>query len=154
MTFQPLAVLDELFMLGSAATVGAGWYQIRRGRVRRHRRLMLIGAACAVAFFLTYVAKTLAVGDTAYGGPRAWAQAYQVFLQTHTTLATLSAIAGIITLRWALRRRFRRHRRIAPWTAAAWLVTAATGLTVYLLLYVIFPPGPTTGNVLKLLTRG
>jgi putative membrane protein len=145
------AVLDEAFMIASALSVATGWYWIRRHRVDRHRRWMLTGAALAVAFFLTYVAKTLFVGDTAFGGPARLALLYQGFLQTHTVLATVAALLGIVTLRRALRRDFVRHRRIAPWTATTWLVTAATGLGVFLLLYVIYPPGPTSTNLLRVL---
>jgi putative membrane protein len=154
MTFQPLAVINEAFMIGSAVSIAAGWYQVRHHHLHSHRRLMLIGSGLAVCFFLSYVLKTFTVGDTAFGGPHAWYWPYQVFLQVHTIFATLAAIAGIVTLRWALGRRFRQHRRLAPWTATAWMVTAASGLTVFLLLYVIFPPGPTTGNLMKLLLRG
>ena len=154
MTLQPLAVLNEAFMLGSAGTLIAGWVAIRRHHIHTHRRLMLTASALAVAFFLSYVVKTFTVGDTAFGGPHAWVTPYQVFLQIHTIFATLAAVAGIITLRWALRRRFRRHRQVAPWTAAGWLVTAASGLVVFLLLYVVFPTGPTTNNIVKLLLKG
>jgi putative membrane protein len=154
MTFQPLAVLDEVFMLGSAGTVAAGWVAVRHHHLRAHRRLMLTGAGLALAFFVTYVVKTFTVGDTAFGGPHAWFWPYQIFLQIHTIFATLAGLAGVVTLRWALRRRFQRHRRVAPWTAAGWMVTAASGLTVFLLLYVIFPTGPTTNNLIKLLLKG
>ena len=154
MTLEPLATLDEAFMIASAVSISAGWYQIRHRRLKQHRRLMLTGSVLGSLFFITYAVKTLSVGDTAFGGPQVWYWPYQTFLQIHTIFATLTAVAGIVTLRWALRRRFRRHRRIAPWTASAWLVTAASGLMVFLLLYVIFPPGPTTNNLLKLILRG
>jgi putative membrane protein len=153
-TLQPLATLDEAFMILSATSVAVGWYQIRHRRVRLHRRFMLTGAVLGVLFFITYAVKTLTVGDTAFGGPRLWATPYQIFLQIHTIFATLTAVAGIITLRWAFRRRFRKHRRIGPWTASAWLITATSGLMVFLLLYVVFPPGPTSTNLLHVLLRG
>lgn len=140
-------------MIASALAVATGWYWIRRRAVARHRRWMLTGAALAVAFFLTYVAKTLLVGDTAFGGPGRLVPLYQAFLQTHTVLATGAALLGIVTLRRAWRGEFARHRRVAPWTATTWLVTAATGLGVFLLLYVLFPPGPTSTNLLRVLFR-
>jgi putative membrane protein len=143
--------LNEGFILLSAALIGAGWYAIRHRAVRWHRRLMFWGSVSASLFFLSYVFKTVVIGDTSFGGPASLRGIYMVFLDIHTTLATVVAIMGIITWRRALRHRFRLHRRIAPWTAGGWMVTAATGLTVFLLLYIIFPPGPTTGNVLKLL---
>jgi putative membrane protein len=143
--------LNEGFILTSAFLIGAGWYAIRHKQIRWHRRLMFWGSVAASLFFLSYVFKTVVLGDTSFGGPRRILPVYTAFLDVHTTLATFVAILGIITWRRALRRRFSLHRKIAPWTAGGWMVTAATGLTVFLLLYVIFPPGPTTGNLLKLL---
>lgn len=143
-----LADLNEAFMLISALCVALGWYQIRRGRRAVHRRLMLTGSFFAVAFFVSYVLHTFLVGDTSFGGPMAWRVPYLGFLQVHTVLATAAAVLGIITLRYALTNRFARHRRIAPWTAVSWFVAAGMGLGVFLLLYVIFPPGPTM-NIIR-----
>lgn len=139
-----LPYLNEAFMLASAATVLLGWQAIRRHKVHLHRRLMLTSAVLAVLFFVSYAVRSLAVGDTTFGGPKPLAVPYQVFLQTHTILATVAGVLGILTLRLAFRRRFRRHRRVARWTAVLWLVAAGSGLIVFLMLYIIFPPGPTT----------
>lgn len=148
-----LAYINEGFMILSALSVAFGWMCIRRRHVALHRKVMLFGAACAVAFFVTYVLKTLLVGDTTFGGPKNLAGPYLVFLQSHTILATGVAVMGIFTLRYAFRRRFKSHRKLAPWTAGLWFVAAATGLTVFLMLYVIFPPGPTT-NIIRAVTGG
>ncbi len=144
-----VAYLNEGFMLSSGIAVATGWVLIRRRRVQAHRVVMLTAAALVVGFFLSYVSKTLFYGDTAFGGPARLTVAYQVFLQTQTLFATGAAIMGIITLRRALARHFRAHRLIAPWTAAAWFVTVVSGLGVFSLLYLVFPPGPTTINLLK-----
>lgn len=138
-------------MLSSAGLVIFGWYLIRHHHVERHRKVMLTAASLGAMFFITYVVKTLFYGDTAFGGPRAYQLPYLTFLQIHTILATVAAILGIITIRRALRARFKEHRKIAPWTASAWLITAGSGLMVFLLLYVVFPPGPTSQNLIKLL---
>ncbi|WP_029422723.1 DUF420 domain-containing protein [Alicyclobacillus macrosporangiidus] len=139
-----LPYFNEACILASAVAMALGWFQIRRRRVEAHRRLMLAGVVLAALFFVTYVAKTILIGDTAFGGPERWRLPYQVFLQVHSVLATVAAILGIITLRAAFRENFSFHRRIGPWTASIWFITAASGLMVFLLLYIIFPPGPTT----------
>lgn len=148
-----LAPLNEAFMLSSAIAIGCGWWAVRHHKVHLHRILMLVGASLGAAFFLTYVLKTFLVGDTTFGGPHPLATAYQAFLQTHATLATVAGVLGVITLRYAFRRRFGKHRRVAPWTASLWFVAAASGFVVFLLLYVIYPPGPTT-NILKAIIGG
>ncbi len=143
-----LAYLNEAFMLLSALSVALGWRAIRQGRRDVHRRYMLTGSTLAVLFFVSYVLKSFLVGDTNFGGPQSWAVPYLVFLQIHTVLATVAAVLGIVTLRLALLGRFGRHRRIAPWTATSWFVAAAMGLGVFLMLYIVFPPGATT-NMLR-----
>ncbi|MCL6548572.1 MAG: DUF420 domain-containing protein [Alicyclobacillus sp.] len=139
-----LAYFNVACMLFSGLAVAAGWYAIRQGNRDTHRRLMISAAYLAAAFFASYILKTVLVGDTTFGGPARWRAWYQGFLQTHSVLATVGAILGVITLYYGLKGRFGRHRRIGPWTAVIWLITAATGIAVFLLLYVVFPPGPTT----------
>jgi putative membrane protein len=147
------AGLSEACMVGSALSVVAGWYLIRRRRVRAHRRLMLAATFLGAAFFVLYVLHTALFGDTSFGGPAPWRAPYQAFLQMHSILASVAGVLGVITLRRALRRRFGAHRRIAPWTATLWLIAAASGLAVFLLLYVVFAPGAAS-NVLRTLLGG
>ncbi|QQE81214.1 DUF420 domain-containing protein [Alicyclobacillus sp. SO9] len=138
----------EGFIISSAIVFGFGWWQIRRRNVHVHRLLMLTGSILAALFFITYVFKTFAIGDTMFGGPKNLAAPYQLFLQTHSILATVAGIIGVVTLVYAFKARFRKHRRVGPWTVSLWFITAATGLTVFLMLYVIYPPGP-TANIWK-----
>lgn len=134
-------------MLSSVVLIALGWVQIRKKHVRRHRRLMLWGSVLGVLFFISYVVKSLVIGDTMFGGPAKWHAFYLVFLQIHVFLATVAAVLGVITLRYAMRARFSRHRRVAPWTAVLWFIAAGTGLLVYLTLYVFYPPGGTANLV-------
>ncbi|ATY84258.1 DUF420 domain-containing protein [Kyrpidia spormannii] len=143
MTAEIVAYLNEAFMLVSAGSAAVGWYLIRRGRREAHRRAMLTSVVLAAAFFLSYVLKTIFIGDTSFGGPAQWREPYQIFLQAHSVLATVAAVLGIVALRYAFKSRFASHKRIGPWTVTIWLITAATGLMVFLLLYVIYEPGPT-----------
>jgi putative membrane protein len=142
--FRIIPYINECFMLLSAVFMAVGWYQIRRGRKELHKRLMLLGTVMAALFFIGYAAKTVLVGDTTFGGPASLKPPYQIFLQTHTILATVGAILGIVTLRYAYVQAFSKHKKIGPWTVVIWFITTASGLAVFLLLYIIYPPGPTT----------
>ncbi len=144
-------LINEIFMLASAGSIAVGWYYVRHHNIRAHRRMMLIGAAFGSAFFVSYVLSTFIIGDVLYGGPQKYATSYQTFLQIHVTLATIAAVLGFLTLRFAFRRRFGTHRKVAPWTATLWLVSAASGLAVFLLLFVIFPSGASTTSLLTVL---
>lgn len=143
-----MAYINEAFILSSAIVMAFGWYFIRRRNVEVHRRLMLTGSVLAALFFITYVLKTVVFGDTTFGGPTGWKASYQIFLQSHSILATIAAVLGIITLTLAFKGRFSLHRRWGPWTVSIWFVTAATGFAVFLLLYIVFPQGETT-NVFR-----
>lgn len=143
--------INEAFMIISAVCVAIGWYFIRQKRVRTHRAFMLAGTVFGAAFFVSYLLATFFVGDTFFGGPAKYGVAYQIFLQVHVLLATLAAVLGVITLRRAFKGRFRKHRQVAPWTASMWFISAITGLGVYLMLFVIFPPGPSTTSLIKIL---
>lgn len=145
------ALVNELLMIISAVIVSFGWYHIRRKNVDMHRRLMKTGAGFGAAFFISYLLQTIFAGDASFGGPSGLAGSYQVFLQTHVLLATVAAVLGIITLRFALRQNFVRHRKVAPTTAVLWLIAAATGLVVYVMLFVIFKPGAYTSNLINVL---
>ncbi len=148
------AGLGEACILASAACVAVGWRHIRQRRVAQHRRMMLTGTWLGIAFFLLYVAHTLLYGDTSFGGPAAWQIPYLTFLQAHVILATVAGVLGVITVRRALAGRFAAHRAVAPWTATLWLIAAGSGLVVFLLLYIVFPPGPSLGMVHTLLGHG
>lgn len=148
------ALLNEIFMIASSIFAGIGWYHIKHRDVHRHRRMMVWAASLGAAFFVSYVLGTLLVGDSQFGGPQSYAMLYQVILQIHVMLATIAAVLGVLTVVLAVRRRFHIHRKIAPWTAILWFVSAGTGLIVYLMLFVIFPPGPSVGNLLHLILSG
>lgn len=142
MTFAVLPTLSETLILASAGSAAVGWRMIRKRNVRAHRAFMWTAVAFATAFFLTYALKTLILGDATFGGPVRLRPLYDAILAIHIACATVAAGLGVITLRRALRRQFAAHRRLAPWTVRLWWTAAASGLLVYVLLYVVFSPGP------------
>jgi putative membrane protein len=140
--------INELFIVSSAIVMAFGWWQIRRGHRETHKRLMLTGSVLAALFFISYVLKTVVVGDTTFGGPDKYKLFYQTFLQIHSILATVAAVLGIITLVYAFKAAFSKHRKIGPWTLWTWFITAGSGVMVFLFLYILYPEGPTT-NVFR-----
>lgn len=140
-----LPTISTSFIALSAIFVAFGWYYIRKGNIETHRKLMTTGAVFATLFFITYVSRTALVGNTMFGGPDNIRVIYQTFLIFHIVLATVGGAMGLITLYRAYKKQIDRHKRIGPWTAVIWLATAVTGVTVYTLLYVIYPGGTTSG---------
>jgi len=138
-----LPTISTLFIVISAILVGFGWYHIVKGHRQTHQRLMVVGAIFALAFFLIYVSRTLFEGNTAFGGPDSLKLPYHIFLFFHITLATVGGALGLVTLWLAYRQKFLKHKRIGRWAAVIWLLTAPTGVVVYVLLYVMYPGGQT-----------
>ncbi|MFE5322655.1 DUF420 domain-containing protein [Paenibacillus sp. NPDC056579] len=138
-----LPTISTSFIVISAIFVAFGWAQILKGNRKGHEKLMLWGAGFALAFFLIYASRTIFVGNTTFGGPESLKLAYHIFLFFHITLATVAGVFGIVTLLHAFNKRFAKHKKIGRWTAVMWLLTAPTGVVVYVLLYIMYPGGDT-----------
>lgn len=140
-----LPLISTTFIVISAILVGIGWYHIVKGNRATHEKFMIAGAIFALAFFIVYMSRTLLVGNTAFSEAAPdWVRAsYHVFLIFHIFLATVSAVFGLVTLYNAFKKNFTRHKKVGKITAILWLMTAPTGLLVFLLLYVIYPGGET-----------
>jgi len=136
---QVISLVSTSFIVISAILMAFCWRFIRRGQRERHRKTMIAAATCALLFFILYLTRTIVFGNMPFGGPDSVKPVYLAFLLVHIVLATLSAVLGIVTLSRALKQRFDKHKRIARPTAVIWFVTAATGVTTYLLLNVIYP---------------
>lgn len=138
-----LPTISTSFIVISAIFVAIGWYLIVKGNRDAHQKMMLWGSGFALAFFLIYTSRTIFVGNTSFGGPEDLKLAYHLFLFFHILLATAAGVFGIVTLLHAFNKRFAKHKKIGRWTAVMWLLTAPTGVAVYILLYVMYPGGET-----------
>jgi uncharacterized membrane protein YozB (DUF420 family) len=123
-----------------------GWWFIRHQRKTQHIFCMVSALVVSVAFLACYLvyhfyrAYYLHIGEThftAQGIPRI---VYFFILGTHLLLVLPSLVLIILTLIPALRSRFDKHRRIARWTLPIWLYVSVTGVLVYFMLYVWYPP--------------
>jgi len=142
---QILPLISTIFIAISATFVSIGWRMILRRKTEAHKRFMLLGAFFAILFFIFYVSKTVFVGSTQFGGPDSLKAAYLTFLIFHIMLSTVSAVFGIVTIYLAFKQRFLKHKRLGRVTATIWLISAVTGITVYVLLYVLYPGGEVGG---------
>jgi len=118
----------------------AAFYQIRRGDVQMHRRLMLSALAVSCLFLVSYVAYHAQHGSVRFTGQGAVRAVYFVILITHVILAAAIVPLVLVTLRRALAGDFARHRRIARWTYPVWVYVSVTGVVVYLMLYHLYRP--------------
>ena len=139
-----LPTVNTLLIIISAIMVVFGWVSIVKGKVKAHKRSMITAIISAILFFITYAMQTILVGNTSFGGPEHVKIYYTIFLLFHIVLATTSAVLGAFTFILARKRNIEKHRKLGPITSILWLITAITGVMVYLFLYVIYSGGETT----------
>jgi uncharacterized membrane protein YozB (DUF420 family) len=96
---------------------------------------MLCALACSMLFLVLYLYYHAHVGSVRFQG-QGWSRpVYFTILISHTILAAAIVPLVIVTLTFALRGRFDRHRTIARWTYPLWLYVSVTGVLIYFMLY-------------------
>jgi len=119
----------------SAVFLLLGYQSIRARRIRRHRALMISAFATSSVFLVSYLAYHAHAGVNRFPGTGLARGLYLSILTSHTLLAAAVPVLAIVTLSFALRRRFRSHRRIARWTWPIWMYVSVTGVVIYWMLY-------------------
>ena len=132
--------LDAVLNGSSAVLIGGGLYFIKRGREQAHKRMMLAAFTTSSVFLLSYLYfhLVLRAGVTRFQGEGVARPIYFTILISHTILAAVVVPFILITLARALKGRFDKHKRIAPYTWAIWMYVSVTGVVIYLMLYKIF----------------
>lgn len=142
-SYSVLPAISTSFIALSAILVAIGWRLILQKKREAHQKVMIAAAVAALLFFIIYLSRTIFVGNTEWGGPDSLKTVYLIFLLFHIVLATVAAVFGITTLTLAYRKMFAKHRKWGRTTAVIWFATAITGITVYVLLYMLYPGGHT-----------
>jgi uncharacterized membrane protein YozB (DUF420 family) len=118
--------------------ITTGRVLIRRQKVRLHRACMITAVATSSLFLISYLYYHAHVGSVHFPG-QGWVRPlYFAILISHTLLAATVVPLVVVSLTYAMRRRFDRHRRIARWTYPVWLYVSVTGVVVYVMLYQIY----------------
>ena len=144
MTVSDLPLLNASLNGLSTLFIVAGITFIKNERKQAHIVSMLgalITSTLFLASYLTYhYLKHGAVTKFTHPG---WPKAvYYFILATHIPLAALTLPLVILTIIPAFQARYDRHRRFAKITFPVWLYVSVTGVLVYLMLYVWYPPTP------------
>ena len=119
----------------SALLLSSGFVAIRRRRIAVHKACMLTACATSVLFLVSYLLYHHQVGSTAFTGQGTIRIVYFAVLISHTVLAVVIVPLVVMTLYWAWREQWPRHRRLARWTFPLWLYVSVTGVVIYVMLY-------------------
>ncbi|HEX9760628.1 MAG TPA: DUF420 domain-containing protein, partial [Candidatus Acidoferrales bacterium] len=142
---SPLPTVNAILNATAFLFLLAGYFQIRRGNRDAHKLCMLAACTASALFLACYLYYHFQVGSVKFEGQGWIRPVYFTILLTHTVLAAAILPLVLVTLARALRGRFDLHRRIARWTLPIWMYVSVTGVLIYLLLYVIYPAGPSAG---------
>lgn len=140
MRIEDLPLVNASLNTLSTLFIITGITAIKSDRKRLHIWSMasaLVTSTLFLACYVTYHAFHLSTKFTHEGWPRL---VYFPLLISHVILAIVILPLIIMTVVPALRARYDRHRKIAAWTWPLWLYVSITGVLVYLMLYVWFPP--------------
>jgi putative membrane protein len=142
MTVSDLPLLNACLNGLSTVFIIAGISFIKSDRKQAHIAAMLAALVTSTLFlasYLTYHAlKAGIVTRFTYPG---WPKTVYLFiLWTHIPLAALTLPLVLMTIIPAFQARYDKHRRIAKITFPVWLYVSITGVLVYLMLYVWYPP--------------
>lgn len=140
MTLHDLPAVNASLNGLSSILLVTGFVFIKRGNKTAHRNCMvaaLVSSTLFLACYLTYhfTVKTI----THFVDPQWFRPIYLTLLATHTLLAASVLPLIIITVTFAAKQNFERHKKMARWTWPIWLYVSVTGVVIYLLLYQIFP---------------
>ncbi len=128
-------------ILNGTATVLllVGYALIRARREEAHRWTMWTAFVVSCLFLVSYLTYHAHVGSVRFD-KAGWVRTlYLWILGTHTVLAAIVPFLAVITLAWAQKGRFRKHKALARWTLPIWLYVSVTGVVVYVLLYQVRP---------------
>lgn len=130
-----LPLLNTALIGISGIALLLGFFFIKRGNVKFHKRSMLTATVFAALFLIVYVIRWMLLGAKPFAG-QGWVRAlYLSILLSHMVLAVGIVPLVLLTLRRALRGEFDRHKRLARITLPLWLYVVLTGWVIYAFLY-------------------
>lgn len=126
----------------SGVAIITGVFLIKTGKREAHKRAMIIASLFALIFVFLYLLRNFLqaqglIPGGKYLGP--YRGLFLFILWSHTLLAIINFPLAVITLRYAFKGIFEKHRKIAPITAAVWIYVAITGWLIFYFMQFLNP---------------
>jgi putative membrane protein len=131
-----LALTNAILTTAALVCMIAGWRAIRRKDVRRHKRLMLSATVLSAAFVAVFVIRFVGHGFTKFQGSGVLRGIYNVVFFSHEPLAVINIPLVLVALGCGLFGAYAVHKEVARYALPIWIYVAATGVMIYLLVYV------------------
>lgn len=141
MNVQQLPLLNASLNGLATICILAGLIAIKSDRKEVHKKCMFAALVVSAAFLTSYLVYHFNVSAVTKFTHEGWPRyVYYFILLTHIPLAFLVLPLLTFTILPAVKGDYEKHRRWAKITAPVWLYVSVTGVLVYLMLYVWFPP--------------
>ncbi len=140
MTLKDLPALNASLNGLSTLFIVVGWILILRERKRAHAACMIAAIFTSTAFLVSYVIYHANVGSVKFTAEGWVRPVYFAILISHVVLAFAVPVLVALTVIPALRARYDKHRKLGRVTMPVWLYVSVTGVVIYLMLYVWYPP--------------
>jgi uncharacterized membrane protein YozB (DUF420 family) len=141
MNVQELPLLNASLNAMATVLIVTGLCAVKAGYFKLHRACMAAAIAVSAAFLTSYLIYHFnVVAVTKFTHPGWPKKLYFFILLTHIPLAVLVLPLLVLTVLPAIQGRLEQHKKWAKITAPTWLYVSVTGVLVYLMLYVWYPP--------------
>lgn len=117
----------------------AGLVFIKQKKIELHRAAMAFSFALGGVFLVCYVIYHLTNPANVFSGTGTVRYIYLFILITHVLLSLVVLPLVLRAMYFAVTKQFANHKRIVKWAYPIWLYVSATGVTVYLMLYHLYP---------------
>ena len=134
-----LPVLNAVLNSFSAVSLLVGYWAIKRRKRIFHRNMMLLALIFSAFFLISYLIYHSFHGNTPFLGT-GWIRPFYFFiLISHVILSGLMLPLILISLYFALIKKFEIHPKVARIALPIWLYVSVTGVLVYIMLYQLYP---------------
>ncbi|OYP29820.1 DUF420 domain-containing protein [Rhodopirellula sp. MGV] len=135
-------------LLNTAATIVLAFalINIKRGKVKVHKKLMLYALGISAAFLALYLLHKVALYQTTgepnkrfpADAPQAARYTYFSILGSHLILAIFVPFLALRAVYLAKKGRIVAHKKLVRWAYPIWMYVSVTGVLVYLMLYQLY----------------
>lgn len=124
----------------TSVTLILGLIFIKSNKVKAHRLMMITSFVLGAFFLVCYVTYHLSNPENRFSGEGFIRYIYLFILASHILLSVVVLPLVLRALFYATTGQFERHKKIVRFAYPIWLYVSLSGVTVYLMLYQLFPP--------------
>jgi putative membrane protein len=132
-----LALTNAVLTASALICMVSGWRAIRRKDVRRHKQLMIAATALSAAFVAVFLLRFVEHGFTPFQGSGVLRGIYYFVFFSHEPLAVVNVPLVLVALACGLLGAYAVHKEVARYALPIWIYVAATGVLIYVLVYLV-----------------